>query len=197
MTPVARRQAVAHACTTHEVSERRACQALGVDRSSVRYRSRRPGDCAVRLRIRELAQVRRRFGYRRLHFLLRREGLAMNQKRFRRLYREEGLQVRKRGGRKRALGLRAPLAPPTRPNERWSLDFVSDTSTDGRRRLLRAGIMSVTGHKKAAMVSLYVEDANKRVQSSAAILKLENARSTNTGKHASRRVANSAAAKSK
>ncbi len=57
----------------------------------------------------------------------------MNQKRFRRLYREEGLQVRKRGGRKRALGLRAPLALPSRPNERWSLDFVSDTFTDSRR----------------------------------------------------------------
>lgn len=133
MTPVAKRQVVAHACQVHEVSERRACQALGVDRSTVRYRSLRPDDGAVRLRIRELAQVRRRFGYRRLHFLLTREGVAMNQKRFRRLYREEGLQVRKRGGRKRALGLRVPLALPSRPNERWSLDFVSDSFTDGRR----------------------------------------------------------------
>lgn len=83
---------------------------------------------AIRPRIRELAQVRRRFGYRRLHFLLKREGMATNQKRLRRPYREEGLQVRKRGGRKRA-----PLALPSRPNERWSLDFVSDTFTDGRR----------------------------------------------------------------
>jgi putative transposase len=99
----------------------------------VRYRSLRPDDGAVRLRIRELAQLRRRFGYRRLHFLLKREGLAMNQKRFRRLYREEGLQVRKRGGRKRALGMRAPLSLPSGPNERWSLDFVSDSFTDGRR----------------------------------------------------------------
>jgi putative transposase len=99
----------------------------------VRYRSLRPDDGAVRLRIRELAQLRRRFGYRRLHFLLKREGLAMNQKRFRRLYREEGLQVRKRGGRKRALGMRAPLSLPSVPNERWSLDFVSDSFTDGRR----------------------------------------------------------------
>jgi len=57
----------------------------------------------------------------------------MNQKRFRRLYREEGLAVRKRGGRKRALGMRAPLSLPSRPNERWSLDFVSDSFTDGRR----------------------------------------------------------------
>ncbi len=133
MTPAAKRQAVAHACNEHEVSERRACQALAIDRSTVRYRSLRPDDGAVRLRIRELAQLRRRFGYRRLHFLLKREGLAMNQKRFRRLYREEGLQVRKRGGRKRALGMRAPLALPSGPNDRWSLDFVSDSFTDGRR----------------------------------------------------------------
>lgn len=85
--PAARRQAVAHVCERHEVSERRACSALGIDRSSVRYRSRRPDDAAIRQRIRELAAERRRFGYRRLHFLLGKEGCAMNQKRFRRLYR--------------------------------------------------------------------------------------------------------------
>jgi putative transposase len=133
VTPAAKRQAVAHACSVHEVSERRACQALEIDRSTIRYRSRRPDDGAVRLRIRALAAERRRFGYRRLHFLLKKEGLAMNQKRFRRLYREEGLQVRKRSGRKRALGLRAPLVLPSGPNERWSLDFVSDSFTSGRR----------------------------------------------------------------
>jgi putative transposase len=131
--PAARRQAVAHVCAAHDVSERRACLALDLDRSTIRYRSRRPDDAAARLRIRELASRRRRFGYRRLHFLLSKEGLVMNQKRFRRLYREEGLQVRKRGGRKRALGARAPIALPTRPNQRWSLDFVSDSFTDGRR----------------------------------------------------------------
>lgn len=133
MTPAAQRQVVAHTCGAHEVSERRACLVLGFDRSTIRYRSSRAGDAAHRLRIRELAAARRRFGYRRLHLLLMREGIAMNLKRFRRLYREEGLQVRKRGGRKRALGVRAPLSLPTRPNERWSLDFVSDSFTDGRR----------------------------------------------------------------
>lgn len=133
MTPAARRQAVAHVCVAHDVSERRACLALDLDRSTIRYLSRRPDDAALRERIRELARERRRFGYRRLHFLLGKEGLAMNQKRFRRLYREEGLAVRKRGGRKRALGERAPMALAQRPNERWSLDFVSDSFTDGRR----------------------------------------------------------------
>ena len=72
-------------------------------------------------------------GYRRLHFLLRKEGLAMNHKRFRRFYCDEGLRIRKRGGRKRILGTRAPPVLPSRPNERWSLDFASDSFTDGRR----------------------------------------------------------------
>jgi putative transposase len=133
VTPAARRQAVAHACASHAVSERRACEVLGVDRSSTRYRSRRACDAAVRLCIRGLAAQRRRFGYRRLHLLLAREGHHMNHKRFRRLYRQEKLQVRRRGGRKRALGVRAPLALPNGPNERWSLDFVSDCFTHGRR----------------------------------------------------------------
>jgi putative transposase len=133
VTPAARREVVAHLQAEHEVSQRRACAALDIDRSSIRYRSRRPDDSGVRERIRKLASQRRRFGYRRLHFLLTREGCYMNQKRFRRLYREEGLQVRKRGGRKRALGTRVPLDLPSKPNVRWSLDFVSDTFTDGRR----------------------------------------------------------------
>jgi len=99
----------------------------------VRYRASRPDDAAVRARLRELAAVRRRFGYRRLHVLMRREGLMMNHKKFRRLYREERLQVRRRGGRKRAQGTRAPLAVPQGPNQRWSLDFLSDAFADGRR----------------------------------------------------------------
>jgi putative transposase len=106
---------------------------LGVDRTSVRYRSDRPDDAAVRARMRELAAIRRRFGYRRLLVLMRREGLVMNHKKFRRLYREERLQVRRRGGRKRALGTRAPLAIPQGPNQRWSLDFLSDALAEGRR----------------------------------------------------------------
>jgi putative transposase len=106
---------------------------LGVDRTSVCYRSIRPDDRIVRARLRELAAFRRRFGYRRLHILLRREGIIMNHKKLRRLYREERLQVRRRGGRKRALGTRAPLTIPQGPNQRWSLDFVSDAFADGRR----------------------------------------------------------------
>ena len=133
VTPAARREAVAHLQVAYEVSERRACMALGADRTSVRYQSHRPEDAATRVRLRELAFIRRRFGYRRLHILLKREGIVMNHKKLRRLYREERLQVRRRGGRKRALGTRAPMALPQGPNQRWSLDFLSDAMIDGRR----------------------------------------------------------------
>jgi putative transposase len=133
VTPAARREAVAHLQVGYEVSERRACSALGADRTSVRYRSCRADDVSARTRLRELASIRRRFGYRRLHILLKREGIVMNHKKLRRLYREEHLQVRRRGGRKRALGVRAPLAVPQGPDQRWSLDFLSDAMIDGRR----------------------------------------------------------------
>ena len=92
-----------------------------------------PGDAAIRARLREIAAVRWRFGYRRLHLLLQREGHLMNHKKLRRLYAQERLQVRRRGGRKRALGSRAPLVLPQRPNQRWSLDFLHDQLSDGRR----------------------------------------------------------------
>lgn len=133
VTPDAKREAVAHACDEHGVSQRRACEVLAVDRSSVRYRSIRPDDAELREAVRRVASERRRFGYRRIHVMLQRQGIAMNLKKLRRLYREERLQVRRRGGRKRALGTRRPMVVPERANERWSLDFVSDAFTDGRR----------------------------------------------------------------
>ena len=126
VTPAARREAVAHLRAGFEMSERRACRIVSVDRKVVRYRSRRPPDTALRARMRELAAERRRFGYRRLHVLLRQEGLVLNRKRTQRLYREEGLSVRRRRGRKRATGARAPLLLPALPNTRWSIDFVHD-----------------------------------------------------------------------
>ena len=110
VTPAARREAVAHLVEVHEMSERRACHVISADRSSIRYRARRPDDAQLRSRLRQLAQQRRRFGYRRLHVLLKREGCEVNRKRIQRLYVEEKLQVRRRGGRKRALGTRVPMA---------------------------------------------------------------------------------------
>ncbi|CAH0357004.1 IS3 family transposase ISRpa2 [Sphingobium sp. CECT 9361] len=91
VAPAARREAVAHLEQVFEVSQRRACDVLGVDRTMVRYRSRRGDDGAIRERMRGLAAERRRFGYRRLHWLLGREGVVINHKKFRRLYRTHPL----------------------------------------------------------------------------------------------------------
>jgi len=124
---------VARVVREHGFSERAACRLIGVDRSAFRHERADRGDGALRRRLRELAGQRRRFGYRRLAILLRREGVAVNLKRVWRLYREERLSVRRRGGRKRALGTRAPMTVPQGPNQRWSLDFVADALVDGRR----------------------------------------------------------------
>ena len=105
-------------------SQRRACGLIGMEPRVYRYRSTRPDDAGLRKRLRELAAERRRFGYRRLHLLLKREGVVVNWKKLYRLYRDERLTVRKRGGRKRALGTRAPMTIPQDANQRWSLDFV-------------------------------------------------------------------------
>lgn len=133
VAPAAKRQAVAHLVAGHGMSERRACRVIGCCRMTMRYETIRQDDPVLRERLKELARVRRRFGYRRLHVFLRREGYAVNHKRLFRIYREEQLNVRRRGGRKRAIGTRAPMVLPLMPNQRWSLDFVSDQLTDGRR----------------------------------------------------------------
>ena len=128
-----RRNAAVWAVKERRYSQRRGCRLVGLHPKTYRYVSKRPDDGAIRARLRELAGLRRRFGYRRLHILLRREGAVLNHKKLYRLYREERLMVRKRGGRKRALGTRAPMALPQGPNQRWSLDFVSDALVQGRR----------------------------------------------------------------
>ena len=133
MTPAAKREAVARLQSFLGMSERRACRVIGADRKSMRYRSQRDDDAEVRSKLRELAQQRRRFGYRRLHILLRREGIAINRKKTQRLYREEKLAVRRRRNRRRAIGARAPAPVVALPNQRWSLDFVHDQLASGRR----------------------------------------------------------------
>lgn len=114
-------------------SQRRACALAGIDPRVYRRQPAKPEDADLRKRLRALSAERRRFGYRRLHILLKREGWVVNWKKLYRLYKEEGLSVRKRGGRKRALGTRTPMAIPQGPNQRWSLDFVSDSLSCGRR----------------------------------------------------------------
>jgi len=132
VTPAGWREAAGHLQAAYEMSERRACRVLGVDRTSVRYQATRPDDDVLRDRLRTLAQERRRFGYRRLHVLLRREGHAVNKKRVQRIYREERLTVRRRGGRKRAMGTRRPLDLPLVANQRWSLDLAATRRPPGR-----------------------------------------------------------------
>ena len=129
----AKRAAVAHLEAEMGLSERRACSIVGTDRKMIRYCSRRPPDIELRARLRELANERRRFGYRRLFVLLRREGEPSGINRIHRLYREEGLTVRKRRARRKATGTRAPILVEAKPNARWSLDFVYYQFANGRR----------------------------------------------------------------
>jgi putative transposase len=131
--PAAKREAVAHLCTMLGMSERRACTLIAADRKMIRYRSRRPPDIELRNRLRELANQRRRFGYRRLFVLLREQGEPSGVNRIYRLYREEGLIVRKRKARRRAIGTRTPILVEAKVNARWSLDFVHDQFAHGRR----------------------------------------------------------------
>lgn len=131
--PAAKRAAVAHLKSVMDLSERRACQIVGADRKTVRYRSHRPADTELRTRLRDLANQRRRFGYRRLFILLRQSGEPSGVNRIYRLYREEGLGVRKRRGRRRAVGMRAPIPVEAAINARWSVDFVHDQLSCGRR----------------------------------------------------------------
>lgn len=120
-------------CIERKVSQRRACQLVSLHRSVGRYKVLDQKDKPLKEKIVSLAHERKRFGYRRIHIMLKKEGLKVNHKRVYRLYTESGLKVRKRGGRKRALGSRLPIKQLNSPNERWSLDFVSDALADGRR----------------------------------------------------------------
>ena len=136
VTPAAKREAVAHLQALLDVSERRACRVIAADRTVIRYQSCRGDDEVLREKLRALAHQRRRFGYRRLHILLRRDGIAINRKKTQRLgfgqcprhcrrlrYREEGLTGRRRKGRKRAVGSRAPVPVAALRNQRWSLEL--------------------------------------------------------------------------
>jgi putative transposase len=131
--PARRRRLSGYLVKTYQVGERRACRTLAFHRSTVRYKSKARDQTPIRMRLRELAASRVRYGYRRLHVLLRREGWKVNHKRIWRLYKEEALEVRTKKRRKRVSALRLVLHAATMPNERWSMDFVSDSLHDGRR----------------------------------------------------------------
>lgn len=117
----------------HGLSERRACKLTASPRSTVRYRSIKPKDAVLRQRIKELADRHRRFGHPRIHILLRREGFGANHKKTHRIYCEERLQVRKRKSKRRTAIARQPMVIPDVVNERWSMDFLHDQLSNGRR----------------------------------------------------------------
>ncbi|MEJ5021004.1 IS3 family transposase [Ochrobactrum vermis] len=149
--PAAKRDAVAHLKDILGLSERRACQIVSADRKMIRYRSCRPPEVELRAKLRDLANERRRFGYRRLFILLRRDGEPSGVNRIYRLYREEGLSVRKRKARRRAVGTRAPILVEAKANARWSLDFVHDQFTCGRRFRILNVVDDVTRECLAAI----------------------------------------------
>jgi putative transposase len=135
--PAARREVVSHLESTYRVSQRRACRAIGLWPSVCRYRSRRGSDGPLRERLRGYAAVRRRWGIRRLFWLARREGVQVGRTRFERIYREEGLQVRRRRRRRTAAAARVALPSPNHPDGVWSMDFVHDAIAGrGRFRAL-------------------------------------------------------------
>ena len=112
---------------------RRACELVGLSRSTYYYESRAKGHAALRIRMRDLAGVHVRYDYRRLHVLMRREGWAVNHKLVYRIYHEENLQVRTKTRKKQVSRPRVKRTRPTAPNQHWSMDFMHDQLADGRR----------------------------------------------------------------
>ena len=134
MRPVRKRKLVAAVCGEWDVSIRRGCRLLEIDTSTYHYKSRRPGQAALEQRIKEICQTRVRYGYRRVHVLLRREGWPINQKKTRRVYRELGLQLRNKTPKRRVKAkLRDDRREATRPNETWAMDFVHDQLATGKK----------------------------------------------------------------
>jgi putative transposase len=115
------------------LSIRKACSLVGLWRATYKYQRKKADDEAIKLRLKELAEQRRRFGCHRLHVILKREGLVINHKRTERIYREEGLSLRLKKRKKKIAMIRVKLPEPERVNQRWSMDFVSDCLCTGRR----------------------------------------------------------------
>lgn len=132
MSPSQRRAVLAWAQQAYQVSERRACRGFAIHRAMIRYRSVKPDDASLRRRLHELAKDRPAFGVKRLHTMLRRDGLAINLKKVRRLYLEEQLQLKPQRRRRRSSTLRVPRAVVAGPNERWAMDFMHDVLATGQ-----------------------------------------------------------------
>ena len=164
---------MAYATESLGLSERKACGLTGISPSVYRYRSRRCDDSVLRSRMRELAGERKRFGSPRLHIMLKREGLVINHKRTERIYSEVGLALGRKRKRKGAARARETVPSSVRPNQRWSMDFVSCSTVTGRRfralisRALRVALVSLACAVSDAETSRKTTDSRKAVASNA------------------------------
>lgn len=171
--PRDKRPVVEHLKEAYQFSERRACQLIQFDRASNRYKAKPSNDSALKSRLKELATQYPVYGYLMLHGLLRQEGLVVNKKRTYRLYTEANLQVRTKR-RKKLQRLRQPMLMPLNPNERWSMDFVSDQLSDGRRFrilnvvddysrecLIQYADTSISGETVSHLLSLIIQARGK------------------------------------
>jgi putative transposase len=156
-----KRELAQQVCSQYKIARRRSCQLIRLNRSTYYYQSNAKDDSALKIRLRDLAESRRRFGCRRLHVLLCREGWRVNHKRVERLYRELGLKWRTRWKRKRGSYVRVPLDPPTRINEQWSMDFVKDALVDGRK--FRALTVVDTFSREAVLIEADFSLTGKKV----------------------------------
>ena len=174
MTPQAKKACAQSIVKEHSFSERRACVLVGVHRSLLRYSSHKLDETELTNKIKEIAYEKKRFGYRRIHIILKRSGMKINHKKVYRIYRICGLKVLKRGGRKKALGTRKIELFVTKPNEKWAVDFVHDALSDGRKiRLLTIidiftreclGIVvdtSLSGHRVIRALEQLIEQKGK------------------------------------
>jgi putative transposase len=174
VTPQARKACAQSIVKEHNFSERRACVLVGVHRSLLRYSSQKLDEPELVNEIKKIAYEKKRFGYRRIHIILKRSGMKINHKRVYRIYRICGLKVLKRGGRKKALGTRKIELFVTKPNEKWAIDFVHDALSDGRKiRLLTIidiftreclGIVvdtSLSGHRVIRALEQLIEQKGK------------------------------------
>lgn len=159
--PAGKRRQVEYLVERFRVSRRRVCGLLLFCRATFYYRSHRKDETPIRMRLRELAQIRPRWGYLRLHVLLRREGWKVNKKRTYRIYREEGLSVRTKQRKKRASHLRVVPAAATQPNERWAMDFVHDQLMSGAR--FRALTVVDTFTRECPVIAVDTSFSGKKV----------------------------------
>lgn len=149
--PAAKKAAIKYSTQTHDLSERRACRLFRLSRTVNRYQKKRIDDPKLVARLKELAHQRRRFGVRRLHMMLKREGFKVNLKKLKRIYREQNLLLKTRKKTKIKSSVRVPIEPPKARNQRWAMDFVSDQLGPSGRRFRVLTVVDVLTRECVAL----------------------------------------------